>query len=145
MTVFRVASLFGVRGASGKGGNFVETMIRMGREKGALKVVDDQVMSPTSTAFIARAITTFLAREGAPGIYHCVNSGVVSWYDFARTIVDRAGVAATVTPCATSEWPSLARRPAWSALGNGKLAGVIGTIPPWEQELADYLAAKGHQ
>ena len=142
--VFRVASLFGVRGASGKGGNFVETMIRFGREKGALKVVNDQVMSPTSTVFIARAILAFLARQGAPGVYHCVNSGAVSWHGFAEAIMRQAGIKATVAGCSTADWPTVARRPAWSALDNGKLAGVIGPIPGWESALADYLAAKGY-
>jgi dTDP-4-dehydrorhamnose reductase len=143
-TVFRVASLFGVRGASGKGGNFVETMIRFGREKGTLKVVDDQVMSPTATAFIARAILTFLARDGAPGVYHCVNGGAVSWADFARAIITRCGIEARVIGCTTAEWPTPARRPAYSALDNAKLAGVVDHIPPWEAALADYLRAKGH-
>lgn len=145
VTVFRVASLFGVRGASGKGGNFVETMIRFGREKGALKVVNDQVMSPTATAFIARAILAFLDREGAPGVYHCVNTGAVSWHGFAEAIVRLAGVPATVAGCSTAEWPTPARRPAWSALANGKLAAVVGPIPDWETALADYLAAKGYR
>ncbi len=144
VTVFRVASLFGVRGASGKGGNFVETMIRFGREKGALKVVGDQVMSPTSTATIARAILAFLEQGGAPGVYHCVNTGAVSWHGFAEAIVDMAGVKAEVASCTTAEWPTTARRPAWSALDNAKLAAVIGPIPPWEEALAEYLAAKGH-
>lgn len=144
VTVFRVASLFGVRGASGKGGNFVETMIRVGRERGALKVVADQVMSPTSTAFVARAILGFLARDGAPGLYHCVNSGAVSWCGFAERIVARAGIAAAVAGCATAEWPTVARRPAYSALDNARLAAVIGPIPPWEDALDEYLAAKGH-
>ena len=145
VTVFRVASLFGVRGASGKGGNFVETMIRFGREKGALKVVNDQIMSPTATAFIARAILAFLDREGAPGVYHCVNSGAVSWAGFAEAIVRLAGVEARVAGCSTAEWPTTARRPAWSALDNGKLAEIIGPIPDWETALADYLAAKGYR
>lgn len=144
VTILRVASLFGVRGASGKGGNFVETMIRVGREKGALKVVGDQVMSPTATAFIAQAILTFLAREGAPGIYHCVGTGAVSWADFARAIVARAHVPAQVTACTTAEWPTVARRPAWSALDNAKLAALIGPIPSWEEMLETYLQAKGH-
>ena len=72
VTVFRVASTFGVRGASGKGGNFVETMIRMGRERGKLTVVADQVMSPTATAWAAGAILDFLERGGAAGVYHAV-------------------------------------------------------------------------
>lgn len=144
VSVFRVASTFGVRGAAGKGGNFVETMIRMGREKGALKVVADQVMSPTSTAWAAQAILAFLARGGAPGVYHAVNTGAVSWFEFAQAIVAKAGVAAEVSPVSASEWPSKARRPAWSALDNARLAGVIGPIPGWREALDAYLAAKGH-
>jgi dTDP-4-dehydrorhamnose reductase len=144
VSVFRVASTFGVRGAAGKGGNFVETMIRMGREKGALKVVADQVMSPTSTAWAAQAILAFLAKGGPAGVYHAVNGGAVSWFDFAKAIVAKAGVAAEVSPVSAADWPSKARRPTWSALDNGKLAGVIGPIPGWEAALDAYLAAKGH-
>jgi dTDP-4-dehydrorhamnose reductase len=143
--ILRVASLFGVRGASGKGGNFVETMLRFGREKGALKVVDDQIMSPTSTAFIARAILGLLDAGAEGGTYHVVNSGSVSWCGFAREIVARAGVNATVTGCPTSEWPTPARRPAYSALDNTKLAAVIGPVPGWQEELDAYLRAKGHR
>lgn len=143
-TVFRVASLFGVRGASGKGGNFVETMIRLGREKGFLKVVDDQIMSPTATSFVARAILAFLARDGAPGVYHCTNTGQTSWADFARAIVARCGVNATVAGCATADWPTVARRPSYSALDNNKLAALIGPIPDWRSALDGYLTAKGH-
>ena len=144
VTVFRVASTFGVRGASGKGGNFVETMIRMGRERGRLTVVADQVMSPTSTAWAAQAILDFLAAGGAAGVYHAVNGGAVSWFDFARAIVAKAGVPAEVLPCKAADWPAKAKRPAWSALDNARLAGVIGPIPGWEAALDGYLAAKGH-
>lgn len=144
VSVFRVASTFGVRGASGKGGNFVETMIRFGRERGRLSVVADQVMSPTATAWAAGAILDFLAAGGAPGVYHAANTGAVSWFDFARAIVAKAGVAAEVVPCKAADWPSKARRPAWSALDNGKLAGVVGPIPSWEDALDAYLKAKGH-
>jgi dTDP-4-dehydrorhamnose reductase len=102
-------------------------------------------MSPTSTATVARAILAFLDRGGAPGVYNCVNTGAVSWADFARRIVSEAGVAAEVRGCPTSEWPMVARRPAYSALDNAKLAAVIGPIPAWEDALADYLAAKGYR
>ena len=73
-----------------------------------------------------------------------MNGGAVSWFDFAKAIVAKAGVAAEVTPCKAADWPSKARRPACSALDNAKLAGVIGPIPGWEAALDGYLAAKGH-
>ena len=88
--ILRVASLFGVAGASGKGGNFVETMIRFGREKGHLRVVADQTMSPTSTADIATAMFALLDRQAPHGVWHVVNSGSATWHDFATEIVKRA-------------------------------------------------------
>lgn len=144
VSVFRVASTFGVRGASGKGGNFVETMIRFGRERGKLTVVADQVMSPTATAWAAGAILDFLDRGGPAGVYHAANTGAVSWFAFAQAIIAKAGVAAEVLPCKAADWPSKAKRPAFSALDNGKLAAVIGPIPAWEAALDVYLKAKGH-
>ena len=144
VVVLRVASLFGVAGSSGKGGNFVETMIRAGREKGALRVVADQTMSPTATADIARVILRILAEGCPPGVYHAVNSGAATWYEFARAIVRRAGVAAGVAPCASADYPTRAARPRYSALDNAKLASALGAMPPWQDALDRYLRAKGH-
>ena len=144
VVVLRVASLFGVAGSSGKGGNFVETMIRAGREKGALRVVADQTMSPTATADVARVILRILAEGCPPGVYHAVNSGAATWYEFARVIVRRAGVAAEVAPCASADYPTRAARPRYSALDNAKLASALGAMPPWQDALDRYLRAKGH-
>ena len=142
--IFRVASLFGVAGSRGKGGNFVETMIRVGREKGTLRVIDDQFMSPTSTADVAGAILVALEAGIAPGVYHAVNTGQASWYEFARRIIERAGVDATVEPIPAAEYPLPARRPAYSVLANAKLAAVAGPIPHWTDGLDRYLHAKGY-
>ena len=144
VVVLRVASLFGVAGSSGKGGNFVETMIRAGREKGALRVVADQTMSPTATADVARVILRILAEGCPPGVYHAANSGAATWYEFARAIVRRAGVAAEVAPCASADYPTRAARPRYSALDNAKLASALGAMPPWQDALDRYLRAKGH-
>ena len=142
--ILRVASLFGVAGASGKGGNFVETMIRVGREKGALRVVDDQTMSPTATADVARVVVRMLTGGCAPGLYHVVNSGSATWFDFAREIIRRAGVEATVTPCGTGEYPVRAARPRYSVLDNTKVSAAFGAMPPWQDALDRYLRARGH-
>ena len=144
LVILRVASLFGVAGASGKGGNFVETMIRVGREKGALRVVADQIMSPTSTADVAQVVLRMLADGCATGLYHVVNSGAASWFDFACEIIRRAGIDATVAPCTTIEYPTRAMRPRYSALDNAKLAAVFGPMPPWQDALDRYLHVKGH-
>lgn len=142
--VLRVASLFGLAGPSGKGQNFVETMIRLGRERGALRVVADQVMSPTATADVAAALARMLDAGVPAGIWHVVNAGAASWYDFATQIIARAGVPATVTPVSTAEFPTVARRPPYSVLATAKLAAAIGPMRPWQEALDDYLAAKGH-
>lgn len=143
--ILRVASLFGIAGASGKGGNFVESMIRLGREKGSLRVVNDQVMSPSSTADVATALIHLLIQEAPAGTWHTVNSGAASWFEFARQIIDRAGVSASVTPVVSAEFPTPARRPPYSALDNAKLSCAIAPMRPWQEALDEYLIAKGHR
>jgi dTDP-4-dehydrorhamnose reductase len=143
--VFRVASLFGVAGASGKGGNFVETMIRVGRERGELRVVADQFMSPTATADVARHIVAALREDLPAGTYHLVNSGHASWHEFAARIIDLVELDVAVRPLSTAEYPLPARRPAYSVLDNGKIAARLGPLPHWDDALQRYLRAKGHR
>ena len=143
--ILRVASLFGTAGASGKGGNFVETIIGAGKEKGALRVVDDQTMSPTATADAARVVLRILASGCVPGVYHVVNDGTATWFEFAREIVRLAGIEAVVTPCTSDEYPTRALRPRYSALDNAKISAAFGGMPSWEEALERYLAAKGHR
>ena len=143
--ILRVASLFGTAGAGGKGGNFVETMIRAGREKGVLRVVDDQTMSPTATADVARVLLCMLTNGCAPGLYHVVNSGSATWFGFAREIVRRTGIEAIVTPCASEEYPTRAMRPRYSVLDNTKVSAVVGGMAPWQEALDRYLRAREHR
>ena len=144
VTVLRVASLFGVAGVRGEGGNFVETMIRVGKEKGALRVVDDQTMSPTATADVARVILQVLTGGCTPGLYHVVNSGSTTWFDFAREIVRCARVEATVTPCSSKDYPARGERPRYSALDNARISTTFGAMQPWQDALERYLRARGH-
>jgi dTDP-4-dehydrorhamnose reductase len=145
--IVRTASLFGVAGArraaSGQGGNFVETMIRHAGRAGLLTVVEDIVMSPTSTADLAHAILTLLQVGADPGIYHVVNQGQASWYDFARMIVDAAGIEAEVRPIRADQYPTRARRPAFSALDTEKAAAAGCDLRPWQDALTDYIARRG--
>lgn len=142
--ILRAASLFGVAGSSGKGGNFVETMIRFGKEKGVLNVVNDITMSPTSTAWIAQTILQIIQQKPDFGIYHTVNSEQATWYEFASKIIQKAKVNAVVKPVTSDEFPTLALRPTYSVLNNSKLKSIVGEIPSWESELEQYLKAKGH-
>jgi dTDP-4-dehydrorhamnose reductase len=86
-----------------------------------------------------------LVQEGAPfGIYHVVNSGSATWFEFAREIVERASVKANVVPTTSAEYPTVAIRPPYSALDNRKTAAIVGDIPGWRDALDRYLAEKGH-
>lgn len=143
--ILRVASLFGVSGASGKGGNFVETMIRCGKEKGLLKVVDDITMSPTSTKDLANSIHKMLKDPPDSGIYHVVNSGQATWFEFAEDIIKQASVNAKVLPVTSQEYKTKALRPSYSVLSTQKLAGVMDALPHWKESLERYLKEKGHR
>jgi dTDP-4-dehydrorhamnose reductase len=142
--IVRVASLFGVAGASGKGGNFVETMLRMAKEKRELRVVNDVSMSPTSTADAADVTVSLLERGAPPGIYHIVNSGGATWFEFAQQIIRQVGMCARVTSVTSEEFPTVAVRPRYSVLDNSKAGAIVGAIPSWDQALERYLKAKGH-
>ena len=143
--VVRVASLFGVAGASGKGGNFVETMLRLAKEKGELRVVADQTMSPTSTADVADAMIDLVLAKATPGIWHIVNSGAATWFEFAERIVSDANIKARMIPIKTEQFPTPAARPRYSALDNAKFSKAIHALRPWQDALKDYLVAKGHR
>ena len=142
VVILRVASLFGTAGAGGKGGNFVETVIRAGREKGALRVVDDQTMSPTASADVARVVLRMLAQGCAPGVCHVVNDGPATWFEFACEIVRLAGIEATVTPCTSEEYPTRAARPRYSVLDNTRASAAFGAMAPWQDALERYLRAR---
>ncbi len=144
VVVLRVASLFGEAGASGKGGNFVETVLRLARERGTLRVVDDQMMSPTATRDVARVMLRMLVEGSTPGVYHAVNGGAATWCEFAREIVRQAGLDASVTSCASEAYGARAPRPRYSALDNDKVSKQVCVLPSWHEALGRYLCDKGH-
>lgn len=137
-----------VYSAYGKG-NFVKTMLRLGRERDELKVVMDQVGTPTWAQHIAATIVQLLPKvsDGAmTGTYHFTNSGVASWYDFALAIFEEAQQLGfplqveRVRPITTAEFPTPARRPAYSVLSNQKLISVLGQpAPHWRDGLRQML------
>ena len=145
VVIVRVASLFGEGGTrAGATGNFVETVVRAGRERRALRVVDDQTMSPTSAADVATVLLRMLADGCAPGLYHVVNDGPATWFEFARTIVRLAGIDASVIPCRTADYPTRAARPRYSVLDNARISAGFGALPAWPDALERHLHAAGH-
>jgi dTDP-4-dehydrorhamnose reductase len=142
--VVRVASLFGRSGARGKGGNFVETVLRKARAEETLRVVTDTRMSPTYTVDAARALEGLVALR-ASGVFHLTNAGECTWYEFACKITELAGIGTHIEQISMSEYPTRARRPANSALRSGRLERLLKEVPrPWEEALRAYLREKGH-
>lgn len=125
-------------GASGK--NFVDTMIQLGRTKPELRVVNDQHGKPTLTNDLAHFVRRLLDDRAPYGIYHGVNEGETTWYDFACAILDGASVSTPVIPCTTQEYPRPAKRPTWSTLHNTKRP----LLRPWTEALRDYLRQLGY-
>jgi len=134
----RTCGLYGVAGSSGKGGNFVETMLKKAMAGDAIRVVDDQILTPTYTADLAQA-TRNLILTGRYGLYHVSSEGQCSWYEFTRFILERAGLEAKLSPVKSSEFASPVRRPSNSVLSKAKLHSVGVSIPRWEDALPRYL------
>jgi len=141
-----------VYGALGKA-NFVKTMLRLGAERDEVRVVCDQVGTPTWSVDIAKTIATLATHfleptvESPPsGIYHFTNSGITSWYDFAVAIFEEAAAIGfpiklqRVVPITTAEYPTPTQRPAYSALAWQKTASILQSPPPhWRQGLRQML------
>jgi dTDP-4-dehydrorhamnose reductase len=138
--VVRTASLYGHAGARGKGGNFVETMLRIAREGRPLRVVCDQIMSPMSTVGCTRRIVELLDRD-VHGVYHVAPTDACSWFEFASEIFRHTGITPDLTPVPLSTYATRARRPSYSVLGTERLAGP----PPgddWRSLLHEYLESR---
>ncbi len=142
--IIRSSSLFGIAGASGKGGNFVETMIKKARTKEDIKVVDDMIMSPTYTRDAADMIKSILAKKLPFGIYHVSNNDQCSWYEFAREVFNITGIDASMSPTKTDAIKSKARRPMFSPLASTKLKRYGLEMEGWRAALRDYLMEKGY-
>lgn len=124
------------------GKNFLKTMIKLGEERNDIKVVYDQVGTPTFAGDLALAILTIISKtenkecEWKHGIYHYSNEGVCSWYDFAKAIHEMYGIECNVHPIPTEEYPTPAVRPAYSVLNKSKIKRIFGIqIPYWRDSL----------
>jgi dTDP-4-dehydrorhamnose reductase len=134
----RTCGLYGVAGSSGKGGNFVETMLKKAMAGDAIRVVDDQILTPTYTADLAQATRDLILTERY-GLYHLSSEGQCSWYEFTRYIFERAGLYPKLSPVKSSEFASPVRRPANSVLSKAKLRSVGVSISTWKDALPRYL------
>lgn len=119
------------------GNNFVKTMLKLGAERDELKIIADQVGTPTYAMDLAECIFQIICSETtAYGTYHYSNEGVASWYDFARAIFDVSGTKVKVLPIRTSEYPTRATRPAYSVMDKSKIKQTFNIeIPYWRDSL----------
>ena len=132
--LIRTSWVYGIHGR-----NFVRTMLRLGAERKEIRVVDDQVGSPTYTADLARVICDLIPTEKY-GIYHVCNEGYMSWAHFAQLILAGSGLSARVIPVPSSEYPTPARRPLNSRMSTEKLRQAgIAPMPTVENALGRYL------
>ena len=137
--IVRVSGLYGLAGSAGKGGNFVETMLRMAREAKPIRVVGDQVASPTNTAEIAEALLP-IVRDGGRGVFHLAAGDGCSWYTFAARIFERCGLSPDFGPTTTAEFGAPLERPMYSVLGTRRAPA----LSHWSAGLDRYLREKGH-
>lgn len=146
--IVRVSGLFGLRGsrAKGRGGNFVETMLRLQSEGRTIRVVNDQTLAPTCTLDLALKLREFVLAQPAFGTYHMASAGSCTWYEFARAIFDLSGLPVSLEPQSSTAAGYRARRPRYSVLANDALADAgIQQIRPWYEGLRDYLAQRVRQ
>jgi dTDP-4-dehydrorhamnose reductase len=137
--ILRTSGLYGVKGSSGKGGNFVEMMLGKAQRREQIRVVMDQILSPTCTADLAETVTQCIEARLC-GLFHASSEGETSWYDFTRRIVELAGLETEILPVKTGEFASPVMRPAYSVLSKLRLKRAgINPPPHWADSLAAYL------
>lgn len=133
--IVRTSWVFGLHGQ-----NFVKTMLKLGQEKDSLKVVHDQLGSPTYTWDLSRFILELVETE-CYGIYHASNQGVCSWYEFAKAIFEKSGSSIVVSPCSTEEFPRPAPRPKFSVMDSMAIrANGLTELRSWKEALQDCLS-----
>ena len=142
-TVVRTCGLYGRSGARSKGGNFVDGRVAEARAGKRIEMACEQVISPTSTDDLSRAVFELIAHpHGAPGIYHLVNEGACSWYEFTCEIVRVVGAPVEVVPVNRGGRTGDMRRPLYSALANTRAKALGIALRPWREAVAAYLRAK---
>ena len=127
---------------SSYGNNFVKTMLRLGEDRKELKVISDQVGTPTYAKDLARFILTeaVKARNKKTAVYHFSNEGICAWYDFAKEIMEQANLGCVVKPIPTSEYPTPAKRPYYSLMDKSHLSEEFNySIPHWKESLKNCI------
>ncbi len=143
--IFRVSSLFGSKETEDPNINFVEKMIHAAKSGTKLKVIDNQIISPTHTKDVALVLKHFIERNyDHYGTYHCCNSGTCSWYQFVKKIFDISRLNTDLTPVSYDSFHTHAKRPQFCAMDNTKLSKIY-KMKNWEEALEEYIELKGYK
>jgi len=143
--IIRPAALFGTAGCKEKGrGNFIETMLKLAKERKEIKVKNDEFISPTYTKELAENIAE-LIKTPEYGIYHITSQGGCSWYEFAKKIFELTNAKVNCQSVSSDEFPTIAKRPRYSILENKHLKEIgLDKMSHWQDALKKYLKEKGH-
>lgn len=137
--VVRVSGVYGKVPCRAKGGNFITTMIKAAGERPEVKVVDDEVLTPSSAFDIARN-TVALVKNGSYGLYHMTCEGECSWYEFAQAIFEILDLKTPLSSCKSSDFPQTVKRPFYSVLENAELKRIgENVMPGWRDSLESFL------
>jgi dTDP-4-dehydrorhamnose reductase len=138
--VVRVSGIYGKVPSRGKGGNFVTTMIKLAQEKSEVRVVDDEILTPTPTYHIAKN-TAALIKTDAFGLYHMTCEGACSWYEFAKVIWETMQLKTPLHPASVKDFPTVVTRPFYSVLENKNLNKIgMNQMPGWRKALVEFLS-----
>jgi dTDP-4-dehydrorhamnose reductase len=141
--VIRTCGLYGLSGAQARGGNFVDKRVQDAETHTSLEMGSDQVVSPTYTHDLSKAVLQLIEHpHRTPGIYHLVNEGRCSWYEFTKAIYEIMGFTVHVRPLDRGGRSGTMRRPLYSALANTKARALGIVLPPWRDALEMYLKEK---
>ena len=137
--VVRVSGIYGKIPCRAKGGNFITTMIKLSKEKPEVRVVNDEILTPTPTSEIAKT-TALLLEKDAFGLYHMTCEGQCSWYEFAKAIWEHLKLTTPLYPASVKDFPLTVKRPFYSVLENTQLKKIsIPNMPEWKQGLSEFL------
>ncbi len=138
-SIVRSCGLYGKTPTRAKGGNFINTMMKLGKDLERVTVVNDERVTPTYTEDLAKGIKALLEAEGR-GIFHITQSGETSWYEFAQVIFNHFSLPAKLEPIPSAQFQGIVKRPAYSILDNQKLKELTGfEMPHWKDALTRYL------
>ncbi len=141
--IVRTSGLYGTHPSWGKKANFVDTILTLAGAHEEIRVVRDEVLTPTFTEDLAAQILALIESEPAAGIYHATNDGACSWYEFAAAILELSSTPGKIDETTAAEWKAPARRPPYSVLENASLKRAgLDRMPHWKDALGRYLAKK---